>query len=174
MEDLPAHALTEVLIRVDDPNIRVLSLVCTSWRSEVKGSPHLRAAILVRQLRGRVLVKALSQDPPLVDIVHHLPQEYVWKRDRALALVYACHKGLTDVVELLLVKGAKVDGSNGRSPLYFACRRGHIAVARMLIGKGATTTPGNSWKRTSGLVSIASCMRGWISRYCQAPVGERC
>jgi ankyrin repeat domain-containing protein 17 len=54
---------------------------------------------------------------------------------------HACHKGLTDVVELLLMKGAEVDGSGAWSPLYLACRRGHIAVAKLQIGKGATVKP---------------------------------
>jgi hypothetical protein len=146
MEELPAHALFEVLIRVQDPSIVALTLVCTSWRNVFKGSPHLRAAILVRQLRGRVLVKALSQDPPLLDIVNNLPEEFYWKSEVTEALGIACQKGLTDVVELLLMKGAEVDGSRRCSPLYVACRRGHVAVARILIQHGATVTPENSWR----------------------------
>jgi hypothetical protein len=144
MEELPAHELFEVMNRVQEPNIQVLSLVSTSWRSLIRDSPHLRTAILVRQFRGRVLVKALSQDPPLLDIVHHLPKDFDWESAFAEALVHACHKVLTDVVELLLMKGADVDGSSGCSPLYFACRRGHIAVARLLIEHGATVSPGIS------------------------------
>jgi ankyrin len=153
MKELLAHELFEVLNRVQDPNIRVLSLVCASWRSLIRDSPRLRVAILVRQLRGRILVKALSQDPPLVDIVKHLPQDFDWSSEATLALEHACHKGLTEVVELLLVKGARADGSwlrfdysCGCSPLYLACRGGHIAVARTLIEHGATVMPGNSWR----------------------------
>jgi ankyrin repeat protein len=40
-------------------------------------------------------------------------------------------------VELLLEKGAKVDGSSSCSTLSLACRSGHIAVAMMLIENGA-------------------------------------
>jgi ankyrin repeat protein len=110
MPELPAHALYEVLIRVEDSNSGVLSLVCTSWRSVVKGCPHLTAATLVRQLLGRVIMQDLSQDPPVVDIVSHLSQSFNWESEATVALGYACHNGLTDVVELLLTKGAKLDG----------------------------------------------------------------
>jgi ankyrin repeat protein len=100
----------------------------------------------VRQLLGRVLVKALSQDPPLVDIVNHLPQDFDWMSEITESLDHACHKGLTEVVELLLMRGDEVDDSSGYLPLYFACRRGHIAVARLLIEHGFTVTPGYSWR----------------------------
>jgi hypothetical protein len=141
MDELPAHALSEVLIRVQDPSIRVLSLVCTSWRSLIEGSPHLMVAILVQQLRGTILVKALSQDPPLIDIVQHLPRDFYWDIEVTEALDHACHKGLTEVVELLLMKGAEVEGLSEYSPLYLACRRGHVAVAKMLIEHGARVMP---------------------------------
>jgi hypothetical protein len=141
MEKLSAEVLSEVLIRVQDSDIRTLSLVRRSWRSLISENADLQAAILVGQLQGRILVKALSEDPPLVDILYHLPKDFDWDREATEALGLACHKGLLGVVELLLMKGAVVDGGSGSSPLYSSCRRGHIAVAKTLIEHGASVMP---------------------------------
>lgn len=55
------------------------------------------------------------------------------------ALMYASEKGCTDIVDLLIERGASVNlnGAGGLGPLHRACRYGKLDVADRLLKKGA-------------------------------------
>ncbi len=55
-------------------------------------------------------------------------------------LTWAAGRGHTDIVSMLLEKGAKVNTADkyGTTPLVWACRRGHKEIVDMLIDEHAT------------------------------------
>src|SRR5579872_1940707 len=72
----------------------------------------------------------LQADPHLVNAKHN--------RDR-MPLLYAAEKGHTEVVRLLLQKGADIGARNyeGLTALHFALVYKHPDTARLLIARGA-------------------------------------
>ena len=67
-------------------------------------------------------------------------------------LHYACERGHTEIVNLLLNNGADVNARNngGHTPLHWACWRAYAVAARLLLEKGAD--PGV--KNISGIVPL--------------------
>ena len=65
--------------------------------------------------------------------------------DASLALHCASGNGHTDVMELLLARGADIDkaDSYGETALYQACRNGDEETFRFLLGHGASINKGN-------------------------------
>ena len=63
----------------------------------------------------------------------------MWEDDRWSALMIASHDGHTEVVKLLLDKGAQVNmqGKDGGSALMIASQNGHTEVVKLLLDKGA-------------------------------------
>jgi len=62
-------------------------------------------------------------------------------RYNATALSYACDRGHTDVVKVLLAHGADVnvkDSFYGATPISWAVSKGHTEIVKMLLQKGAT------------------------------------
>src|ERR1044071_7845592 len=58
----------------------------------------------------------------------------------ATALSYACDKGHTEVVRLLLERGADPnvkDSFYGATPMSWAAPKGHVEIVKLLIEKGA-------------------------------------
>lgn len=56
-------------------------------------------------------------------------------------LMVACDKGFTEIVSLLVDKGADVNVKDNynRTALMFACQKGHIEIVSILLRKGADT-----------------------------------
>ena len=54
-------------------------------------------------------------------------------------MAYACESGHTEVAEILLHSGARIDQpeNEGRTPLMKAARAGHTCTVRYLISKGS-------------------------------------
>jgi len=54
-------------------------------------------------------------------------------------LHYACERGYTEIVNLLLNSGADVNAQNngGHTPLHWACWRAYAVATRLLLEKGA-------------------------------------
>jgi ankyrin repeat protein len=53
-------------------------------------------------------------------------------------LEIACEKGYTEIVRLLLQKGASIKATYNRfTHLYVACQNGHTEIVRLLLEKGA-------------------------------------
>jgi hypothetical protein len=53
------------------------------------------------------------------------------------ALAHAAGQGHAEVVELLLERGADIEGGGGLSPLACAARKGRDEIVRLLVGRGA-------------------------------------
>ena len=60
-----------------------------------------------------------------------------------IPLCVACCYGQSEIVQLLLEKGADPNSKGGRdiTPLYMACLRRHFEIARLLLEKGADPNP---------------------------------
>ncbi|MGA2138448.1 MAG: ankyrin repeat domain-containing protein [Verrucomicrobiia bacterium] len=78
--------------------------------------------------------RLLDKNPALVNVKD---QEYAVG---LTPLHVAAHQGQSEVVELLLARGAAVDPKwavNGMTPLILAAQGGHAEIIRILLGKGA-------------------------------------
>jgi ankyrin repeat protein len=56
------------------------------------------------------------------------------------ALIYAIDNGHTDIVKILLHKGAGIDvkDKSGKTALMYACAKGHTDIAKILVENGAS------------------------------------
>ncbi|MBZ3885271.1 Kinase D-interacting substrate of 220 kDa [Sciurus carolinensis] len=72
------------------------------------------------------------------------------------ALMWACYKGRTEVVELLLSHGANpnVTGLYGTTPLVWAARKGHLECVKHLLAMGADVDQEGANSMTALIVAV--------------------
>ncbi len=70
-------------------------------------------------------------------------------------LAVAASEGRTDVVSLLLTKGARTAGAgrNGMTPLLLACANGHSATVKQLLAAGASADATGSFGNTALIIA---------------------
>jgi ankyrin repeat protein len=79
-------------------------------------------------------------------------------------LHFAAHRGLVEIVQALLERGADVhalERASGSSPLHWAAEGGHPDVARLLLARGAALEARDAWH---GLTPL-----GWATAVTWAP-----
>ena len=106
------------------------------------------------------IIKGTIASLPAAALSVHLPTE----RGDTL-LTWAVRHGHTDVVRLLLCKGASIDGVTlrGGTALYIGCQEGHDACVALLIARGAEVGCVNQ----RGLTPLAVACRNGYSRCAQ-------
>ena len=117
VEEFLNHELTKKMLRVgNNRNMTALHLACQDGHPEVvqKLEPHLDADDVMQE-----------------------------DREKNTALHLACEGGMKDTVQLLLDKGASIEGLinvrnvRDEAPIHFAARYGYEDIAELLLEKGA-------------------------------------
>ena len=80
------------------------------------------------------------------------PDQIFWYKGnyQSTPLLFAASKGFTDVVKVLLDKGADPNEAlqNGRTPLHYAASKGHQYVVKLLLERGAAQNMADESGRT--------------------------
>lgn len=79
-------------------------------------------------------------------------------------LIFAAHRGLAKIVEVLLAAGADVSAeerASGSRALHWAAEGGHVEIVRALVKKGATLEVRDAWHALTAL--------GWATVVAWAP-----
>jgi ankyrin repeat protein len=90
---------------------------------------------------------------------------------RGLSPLYgAALSGHADVCELLIARGAHVDGYSVWPPLHVACHHGHVSVCKVLIAHGANINALNYDGQTPLQATCAFCDIPGIPEHAHAVV----
>ena len=92
----------------------------------------------------------------LEDIVQALVMKNGWSNEHSITMQFASMNGYSNVVKLLLDKGADVNDKHALNGLYFACSKGHTEIVKLLLDMVVDVNA--HWQVLDGL-NIA-CRRG--------------
>ncbi len=121
--------------------------------ADLRGTNETKLSVNANEFLDLVTSNQLTAVRAALALDASLAHAHAWAIGTT-ALHAAAHRGLRDMVELLLSNGADVharEAASDTTPLHWAAEGGHLDVARTLVRHGALLHPEDSWYHLSPL-----------------------
>ena len=137
------HILEKIYFSLDYSSFKTCLAVSTDW-NELLSSERFQK--LRKGVFGKEIETELGQALKMYNMekIHRLVSSNIidlnyMHKDVGTPLCVAADRGDTDLVQILIEKGAEINARNGYiySPLYIAAMEGHLDVVKVLLDGGA-------------------------------------